>query len=45
MEKPNPDFPFASAFDLFDPALRRLCPRQMAPKTSDVEIDWFAKRL
>ena len=36
--------PFAAAFGLFDPALRRVRPRQPASKTSDIEIDCFAKR-
>jgi hypothetical protein len=44
VEKPDPDFPFAAALDLLDPTLWRFGARQAAPKTSDIEIDWFAKR-
>ena len=45
VEKPDPDFPFAAALDLLDPTLWRFGARQAAPKTSDIEIDWFAKRV
>jgi len=38
MEKPDPDFSLAAAFDLFDPAFRRFRPRQWAPEASDVEM-------
>jgi hypothetical protein len=39
MKKPDPDFPFAAAFDLLDPTFWRLGARQVAPRTSDIEID------
>jgi hypothetical protein len=45
MEKPHPDLTFAAPFDLLDPTLWCLGARQAAAKTSDIEIDWFAKRL
>ena len=44
MEKPDPDFPFTAAFDLLNPPLGRIRPRQPPPETSDVEIDLFPKR-
>jgi hypothetical protein len=45
MEKPDPDLTFAAPFDLLDPTLWRLGARLAAAKTSDIEIDWFAKRV
>jgi hypothetical protein len=39
MEKPDPNFPFAAAFNLLDPTLSRFGARQAAPQTSDIEID------
>lgn len=43
MEKPDPYFPFAPAFDLSDPTLRWHGARQLAANTSEVEVDWRAK--
>jgi hypothetical protein len=45
MEKPNPYFPFAVAFDLLDPTLWRLGAWQAVAKTSDIKVDRFAKRV
>ena len=44
VKKTDPDFPFAAALDLLDPTLWRFGTRHAAPKTSDIKIDWFAKR-
>ena len=45
MEKADPDFSFAAAFNLLHPALGRLCFRQAAAETSDVEIDRLSESV
>jgi len=39
----NPTQTFTAAFDLLNPALGRVRPRQPPPETPDVEIDGFSE--
>ena len=39
VKEADPDFSFAAALNLLHPALGRLCFRQAAAETSDIEID------
>jgi hypothetical protein len=43
MKEPDPYFALAATFDLLDPALTCIRPRQSAAEALDVEVDWFAK--
>ena len=39
VKEADPDFSIAAAFNFLNPALRRLCFRQTATETSDIQID------
>ena len=43
MKEPEPYFAQAATFDLLDPALGCIRPRQSAAEAFDVEVDGFAK--
>jgi hypothetical protein len=43
MKEPDPYFALAATFDLFDPALGCIRPRQSAAEAFDVEVDGVAK--
>ena len=45
VQEADPDFSFAAAFNFLDPALRRLCFRQAATETSDVEINRLSESV
>jgi hypothetical protein len=45
MKEPDPYFALPATFDLLDPALGGIRPRQSAAEAFDVEVDGVAKRI